>query len=50
MQFDEQYGFTLTFPFFFALYFGKTKLIRGHREGGPTARSKNFKTPFFKRY
>ena len=25
-------------------------LTRGHREGGPTARSKNFKTPFFKRY
>ena len=25
-------------------------LRRGHREGGPTARSKNFKTPFFKRY
>ena len=24
--------------------------IRGHREGGPIARSKNFKTPFFKRY
>ena len=23
---------------------------RGHCEGGPTARSKNFKTPFFKRY
>ena len=22
----------------------------GHREGGPTARLKNFKTPFFKRY
>ena len=25
-------------------------LILGHREGGPTAFSKNFKTPFFKRY
>ena len=23
---------------------------RGHREGGPIACSKNFKTPFFKRY
>ena len=25
-------------------------LTRGHLEGGPTARLKNFKTPFFKRY
>ena len=25
-------------------------ISRGHCEGGPTARSKNFKTPFFKRY
>ena len=25
-------------------------LIRGHREGGPTARLKKFKTPFLKRY
>ena len=26
------------------------RISRGHLEGGPTARSKNFKTPFFKRY
>ena len=25
-------------------------IVRGNREGGPTAHSKNFKTPFFKRY
>ena len=28
----------------------KSMIDRGHREGGLTARSKNFKTPFFKRY
>ena len=27
-----------------------TKGTRRHREGGATARSKNFKTPSFKRY
>ena len=26
------------------------QLKRGHREGGPTARSKKFKTPFFEIY
>ena len=34
-------------------FFGATyikHLARGHHEGGDTACSKNFKTPFFKRY
>ena len=47
-------AFKMTFETFvglFQFFWSFWCLIRrGHREGGPTARSKNFKTPFFKRY
>ena len=35
---------------YFVLEYLNCAIVRGHHEGGPTAHSKNFKTPFFKRF
>ena len=37
-------------PIMMSMHFYWFRPRRGHREGGPTAYSKNFKVPFFKRY